>query len=627
MNHRKGISAAKAAVLIVVIVLIIGAGVYMANISTPTTTTTTNQPTQGNPQNGTLVIDDWLWPALGLNQLNAVGEQPWPNWLEYSVYQSLVNVNQTAQYQQGILQFIPGLAANWTVSPDHTTYTLNLRQDVKFSDGNQFNAYQVWLQMYSFYYLSANSTGWMVSYPIFDMSNVNFGPATIASISNSGGIVNPSQSTLQLMSNSAWPIYVTGPYQIVFRLKAPFLWFLGTLVIFEGLMFDTQYVLDHGGFGTPGSLNTEFNLTPIPGSGPYVVGAVSANNHVVLHQDPNYWGRNLSAADLAQNPWLDPGHVQTAIIYYKSDDLARYTDLSTGGAQISAILSSNWNLIQANPDKYEYSSFGSNSLSSTELALNTQIYPTNITAVRQAIVHAINYTDISEKAFFGQANPFIGPELPFYTDFYALGGVSPYSYNVTLAKQYLAEANIANFPTLYFDTIAGNTYSIIIAQIVQSDLAAIGITVDIRVLQSSLFYSHLGSYSSNLQNKDQLPHIMVQSGYSWAPSALTPADNWVNWVSNRSSWGNPAIYYNPTVQKCVDSFTASNDLSTMQSLCTQAYTQIYNDAPYAWLGVNTLWDTSGSLVWQKGTVKSFLLDPAWGGTDTAPIINTVVLGP
>ena len=618
-----GLSKRLIAVLIVVIV--VSAVYYTVTSTKPAGQTTTASTALATPS--TLVIDDWNWPGRDVNQLYAALEGPWPNWLQYSVYQSLVGVNSTAQYEQGVLQYIPMLAASWEMSADRKTYTFNLRQDVKFSDGNPFNAYQVWMEMYSFYYLTGNSTGWLVSYPVFDMSNVNFGPSTIESIASSGGVVNPSPSTLQLMMNSAWPIYVTSQYQIVFRLKAPFLWFLGLLVVYEGHMFDTQWVLDNGGFGTPVAFNSYFNVHPIPGSGPYVVTAVSENNYVKLQQDPNYWGKNLSEAEIAADPFLDPGHVQTAIVYYKSDDVARYADLASGTAQISAILSANWNLIQANPDKYAYSTFGPNSLLMTFLSFNTQVYPTNDPNVRQAIVHAINYTDISEKAFFGQTVPIVGPEYPTYKDFYNLNNFSPYSYNLTLAKQYLAKANIVNFPTLTFATVAGVSYSIVIAQEVQADLATIGINVNIVVQQSGLFYSNLGSYSSDLQNKNNIAQIMVQNGVSWAPSALTPADNWVNWVSNQSAWGNTAIYYNPIVQNCVNSFTATDDTSTLQAVCKQAEAQIYNDAPYAWLGVNKLWDSAGSLVWQKGVVKSFLLDPAWGGENTAPIINTVILGP
>jgi ABC-type transport system substrate-binding protein len=110
---------------------------------------------------------------------------------------------------------------------------------------------------------------------------------------------------------------------------------------------------------------------------------------------------------------------------------------------------------------------------------------------------------------------------------------------------------------------------------------------------------------------------------NWAPNALTPADNWVTFVSNQSIYGNSAIYYNPTVQACVNAFTATSDVTSIQSLCTKAQAQLYNDAPYAWLGVSGLWYGGGSFVWQKGAVRSFYFDPIWSGGNTAPLFNTI----
>jgi hypothetical protein len=64
----------------------------------------------------------------------------------------------------------------------------------------------------------------------------------------------------------------------------------------------------------------------------------------------------------------------------------------------------------------------------------------------------------------------------------------------------------------------------------------------------------------------------------------------------------------------------------IQGTCKTAQTQIYNDAPYAWLGYAKLWFYSGSLVWQTGVIKSFSLDPDWNGIDTMPLMNTVTFG-
>ncbi|MFI5421514.1 MAG: ABC transporter substrate-binding protein, partial [Nitrososphaerales archaeon] len=564
------------------------------SVSTRSTVSSSTTPVS---ETNTLTIDSGYWPGGDLNQLTGFEILPWPDWSAYTAYQTLVDVNVSALYNQGIVQYLPGLAVNWTVSANGTDYTFNLRH-VNFSNGDPFNAYQVWTQMYGFYYLSANSSGWFDSYLIFNMSNVNFGASSME-VLNSSGLLSPSQQALAMMQNSSWPIYVSSPYQITFRLDAPFQWFLGTFLGFGALLFDSQYVLDHGGFGTPGQINAQFNQQPIPGTGPYVFNSMSENSYVQFSQNPTYWGRNLSQAAIAADPILDPGHVKNVIINYKPDDLARYADLSTGQAQIAAIRSENWNLVLANSNKYSYLTLPTTAGLISAIGINTQLYPTNITDVRQAIVHAINYSEIAQKVFFGHSAPWVGPEYPAWKQFYDLGNYTPYAYNITLAQQYLSKANISNIPTLTYRAISGCDYCVNIGEILQSDLAQIGINVNIQVLTGGQYFQAYLNYPSELQNASALGHLSLLGGYEYAPNELTPADYWVSFVSNESFSGNWAIYYNSVVQKAINTFFTTTNTTYIQSLVAQAQTQIYNDAPYAWLGINTLWLISGSLVWDK----------------------------
>ena len=437
------------------------------------------------------------------NQLWAIGVTgPWPDYLMYTVNQPLVTVNESAEYGQGVIQYLPGLAQNWTVSPDGKTYTFNLRQDVHFSDGNAFNAYQVWLQEYGYYYLQGNGTNWWMNYNLFDMRNVSFGLGTVNTI-NSTGVVNPSGTPLSIMQNSSWPIYVTSPYQIVFRMKVPFIWFPGTLVGFQGLIYDAQYLLQHGGFGTPTNVNNYFNLHPLPGSGPYVVTGIQENSYIQFAQDPNYWGKNLTAQQIAVEPILDPGHAKNVIIYYKADDLSRYTDLSKGFAQISDIQASDWGLVTSNP-QYWYVSQPSWGGQVMLLGLETALYPTNITLVRQAIVHAINYTDLYSKAYLGLMTPYVGPNFPAWKQYYDFGNLAPYQYNLTLAQQDLKQANVTNMPTLTMRIWSGCEACTNAAEVIQADLANLGMNVNIVVLTTAQTLAPMGNYQTNVQNAAQI---------------------------------------------------------------------------------------------------------------------------
>jgi ABC-type transport system substrate-binding protein len=576
----------------------------------------------------TLSIDEWNWPIDDLNQLYAVSELPWPNWLTYTVYQPLVSVNETAEYGTGQIQYLPGLADNWTISPDGKTYTFNLRHGVTFSNGDQFNAYQVWAEMYGFYYLSGNSSTWLESYDFFNMTNVNFGPSTIALMAKSG-LNNPSQQVLTMMENHDWPIYVTNSSQIVFQLQSPFLWFPGTLIVFEGLMFDVNWLLQNGGFGTPSAFNSYFNQHPIPGTGPYTVTGVSENAFVKFAQNPNYWGKNLTQSQIAKQPIFDPGHAANVVIYYKSDNIVRFSDLQNNAVQIASVEPSEWNLVTSS-SQYSYFKMPSWNGEVALLGLNPNIYPTNITAVRQAIVHAINYTQLSQTAYLGSLTPYVGPEYPAWKQFYDLGGSQPYQYNVTLAQQILTQAkvNATDFPVFQLNVQSGCESCINAAQVVQSDLQTIGIKVNINVQSTSEYYVPFGPFQTNVKNAQEIGQLaFVNSGFGWGPATLTPADYWVTFVSNASVWGNWPGYSNPTVQACVNSFTSTNNVTKIQQLCTAAQQQIYKDAPYAWLGTFGLWlPPGGSLVWKNGVVKSFLVDPVWTGESTAPIFNTVTFG-
>jgi ABC-type transport system substrate-binding protein len=626
---KKAITRVQAAIVIVVIVVaVVGAALYTSMQPQVSQTSSTAAQSSQSMSVNTLTIDAAFWPLDDLNQLYAVQELPWPSPLAFTVYQPLVTVNMTAEFQTGGVQFLPGLAT-WTVSPDGTTYTFTLKPNVKFSNGDPLNAYQVWAEMYGFYYLSGNSSAWLESYALMDMSNVNFGPATINLMTQSG-LINPTQPLLNIMMNTAWPMYVTSSDTIVFHLIAPFAWFPGTLVVYDGLIYDTQWLLQNGGFGTPTTINSYFNQHPIPGTGPYVVTAVSENSFIKFAQNPTYWGANLTPSEIAQQPLFDPGHAQTVIMNYKTDDVARYTDLSTGAAQIADIETPDWNLITQSPQTYSYFKPPPWSGEVALLGLNTHEYPTNITLVRQAIVHALNYTDIADKAYGGQLAPYVGPEYPWWKDYYNLGNFQPYQYNLTLAKQLLAEANIQTMPTFLLRVQSGCPLCINAAQVMQSDLAQIGINVNIAVIQPSLYNTQLGSYQTNVANAAQLGQLeYVNSGFGWGPATVTPTDYWVTFVSNQSVWGNYAAYYNPVVQKAVNAFfTNSSNPAYLQSLVKDAQAQIYQDAPYAWLGTFGLWlPWGGSIVWKTGTISGFLVDPVWTGQATEPIFNTVTFGP
>ena len=125
---------------------------------------------------------------------------------------------------------------------------------------------------------------------------------------------------------------------------------------------------------------------------------------------------------------------------------------------------------------------------------------------------------------------------------------------------------------------------------------------DTRTLQLVPRRVHFGIAQSHRGRQHRFPLRLGRMG----AIRSQPVDNPISFVSNTSLFGNSAIYYNPTVQACVNAMTSTSNISAIQTLCKPAQAQIYNDAPYAWIGQITLWgQAGGSLVWTPRSCPVF----------------------
>ena len=504
------------------------------------------------------------------------------------------------------------------------TYTFNLRQGVLYSNGDPFNAYDVWTQFYMEYFIYANSSTFWEGASIFNMSAVKFGLATQALL-NQSGLASPTGQVLSMMTNQAWPVYATSPYQIVFHMDTQFNFFLGTLPGWLGLIFDPYFVLQHGGTGAVGQNNPYFNTNAMPGTGPYMETQIQPSAYGIFVKNPHYWGASLTAAQVAANPELDPGHYAKIIVNDKPDDTTRYIDLTTGASQISAVEVSNFKLVENNP---QYGFLTLKYPAEIErMAFNTQIFPTNNTLVRLAMVHAINYTNIIDTAVFGFGIPMVGPETPNFGQYYDPGNLSNYQYNITLAQQYLTQAGYPNgkgLPTLTMALdAAAVSYEEPQAEIIQADLQQIGINTNIVVQETSQYYAYFGTYPYELQNAAKIPDITFDGSLPYSPDFMTPVDYWSFFVTNYTLFGNYAVYSNPIVnQNVAYMFSSDNTTAILQHLAL-AEQQIQKDAPYAWLYDAQLPLATGSYAYNKAVIGGFLADPNLEGVCTTPMLNTI----
>jgi peptide/nickel transport system substrate-binding protein len=610
-------------VVLVVVALLGGTYYYSSTITTSISSTSALMTTTG--PSSTLSIVDYQYPSAGtLNQLWNVEGNPFPDWLLGAVYQTLVAVNLTAEQRTGQFQLLPCLATGWAISSDGTTYTLNLRQGVTYSDGNPFNAYSLWTQVYMFYYLSGNSSAFWQGLDIFNTTAVNVGPSTFDLVAQSG-LASPSTQLLQIMSNPSLPIYVTGPYEIVFRLAAPFPFFLGTLTGYEDLIFDPMFVMQHGGPGTPTQYNSYFDLTPIPGTGPYVVTQAQMSVVVELQQNPTYWGSNLTVSEIDSNPFIDPGHFKTILIYSNPSDTNRYIQLTTGKVDMADIEGELFSTVQSNPSYgVVYSKYAGQL---ERLIMNTQAFPFNNTDLRQAVVHAINYTDLIQKVVYGYGTQFMGPSAPSWGQFYDPGNFPPYQYNVSLAEQYMVKAGYPDgkgLPPLTFQVeSSGVSWQEPMAELIQSYLSQIGITTVITVVPHSVWKAYRRAFEWNYDHRSLVSPLTMQAAPGFAPDYMSPTDYWTDFVCTCSTHGNYAIYNNSVVDSAISYSVSHSNVTAILQQLQVAQQQVYNDAPYGWLFIANLPSVDGSYVYNRAVISNYYLEPNLLGVSDIPLPNTI----
>jgi peptide/nickel transport system substrate-binding protein len=257
------------------------------------------------------------------------------------------------------------------------------------------------------------------------------------------------------------------------------------------------------------------------------------------------------------------------------------------------------------------------------------VSPTNITDVRLAIVHAINYSQIIDEAIFGHGIRYMGPNTPIYGKFYDPGNFTPYQYNLTLSESYLKSAGFPNgtgLPALNLTTDSfGSSWENPAAEIIQANLAQIGITVTIQVLATPTFEQNIDglTYNQSLSNPSGHPDLTFDTYAGYAPDFISPADFFTSFVSQYSAYSNYAIYDDPAVDNAINLVTQTSNQTQLLQAFTTAQQHVYQDAPYAWLFVAQLPLIDGTDVYNAKSVGSFYMDPNLFGVSDIPMLNTI----
>ena len=335
----------------------------------------------------------------------------------------------------GTTELQNSLCEDYSVSDDGLVYTFQLREGVKFSNGEDLTASDV---LYTFVRNLTVDQG--VNY---DFMNVILG---------ADALYNGETDKLEGFE-------IIDDYNFKVTLAAPFGGFVYQLATPACSIYDEQSTEKAGDkFGIDASVTV--------GSGPYMVDSWTVNSSIILVKNPNYWGEAPSAERVEISIIPDANTLNMAYQNGKIDiiDLDRID---------SSIIESTYKA------QYKDKLISTNRVAISYLALNENTKPLDDVKVRKAIQMAIDRQELLDSVYGGDGNVEDGifPRgLIAHNE--ALEGTI--KYDPDGAKKLLAEAGYPDGfeMELSYDSSSTDATSMVY-QIIQKQLEKVGIKANI----------------------------------------------------------------------------------------------------------------------------------------------------
>jgi peptide/nickel transport system substrate-binding protein len=339
----------------------------------------------------------------------------------YAIYDNLFMLN--THYD-----VVPDLVTSWsTPSPD--TYIFHLRPNVKFSNGDPFNA----------------------SVVKWNLDN-ELNPKTLS----------PEAAYLAAIKS----IKVVNATTVQLTLKNPSPDLPAILTDRAGMMIDPTAFekCPAGKYGVQGG------CAPV-GTGPYMLSSWSTPDTIVLVPNPYYYARS----DV---------HFKQVVFHVIPDATTRVTELRNGELDVIDELSADDVAPLKGDTSVVIDTF--KTLDWMEAAFNLKVKPFNLLDVRKAFAYAINRSEVLKVAYSG-----LGSANPHYiTGGWAYDpSLKTYPYDPAKAMSLLKAAGLPNGFTFDLYATSGDTPDDLAAEVIQSNLAAIHVKAVIKYLDGAALYA------------------------------------------------------------------------------------------------------------------------------------------
>ena len=512
---------------------------------------------QQKPYGGTLVIGATTIPVTPFNP---------PMQTDYSIFYAIWHVYGYLWDSDNEGRLIPDLAESYDVSPDGLTYTVHLFRNVTWHDGVPFTSEDV---KWTVEVCTAEGL-WMGS---------------LVSI-----ITDPSNETRSGLVVKPGAIETPDPYTVVFHLPSPYAPFPIMVGGITNIAILPKHVLEGHDITTQDYINAH-----VVGTGPFKFGEYVPGDHITLLANENFHlGR----------PYLD----RIIIKFYKN----------VAAAEI-ALKSGEVNMIPGIPVADVEALNGTGNIvvkSASQFSYNVMVYNLNPTLangnpnpcvkyeVRKAIQQSLNISAIVNSMDRGLGRPANQLSNP------GAMGYNPdipnpiFPYNVTAANELLDDAGYPRSAEtgkrfdllLYVDS--SNLLHVKAAEIIQSYLEEVGITVNIQLLESSTFYEMV----TNAPQPKSFNCVISNFGWSLPFDYDYPAGTILGKPENTGpgglNWGN---YNNTQVNQLILGAKRESDLQEREQMYKDVNWLLAHDLYYAFLDYPpAIWAYNKDFVWTPG---------------------------
>jgi len=412
--------------------------------------------------------------VLHLSFLQDPGQPPDPD-----VYYAGQGLLLTTNLYEGLLQYKGGtdkreieplLATEYTASPDNKVFTFKLREGVKFHDGTPFKS-------------DAIKTS-------FDRrAAVNGGPA--------------------YMVKDIESITTQGDYGVTITLKAPNSEFFDYLASPYGpRILSPTGLQQNGGSDFAQNYLTTHDL----GTGPYTLTDAQVGSHYAMASFPEYWG---------PKPYFEK--VEMPVI---TDASAMQLQFNNG--QLAAILH---DLPSSAVEQYlnndKYSHYSLPTMMASFLYINPTKGLMKDQATRTAVMHAVDVDQVVKQTYFGRGK--VGAQMyPPYVLAAEYGKQTVTHDPSELTKIAAGLPADQKSVTIGYDT--SNPDMQLVSNLVQTQLAAAGITAKVQGYPTSEIYGWIGNASSAPEVYAGLVWPDAPSPYTWGHISWDP-DGGINYLS------------------------------------------------------------------------------------------------